>query len=89
MPGSLSGAGAFDADFDIATSEGGDSGASGPESFKATCHLSSSAPPGYAPAPRRMLHLQQAQNFLDEAALYSSGLGAGCWMRWREGWTGW
>ncbi|KAL4420828.1 hypothetical protein ABPG75_010484 [Micractinium tetrahymenae] len=78
VPGSLSGAGAFDADFDVAGSEdGSDSGGSSrtsgiDEDAEVTRHPCGSPPPDYTYAPDYSLHLQHAQNFLDEAALYSS-----------------
>lgn len=73
VPGSLSGAGAFDVDADVAGSEGSSGSASGAvEDVEVTRHPGGSPPPGYAYHPSHLLQLQKAQNFLDEAALYSS-----------------
>ncbi len=73
VPGSLSGAGAFDVDADVAGSEGSSGSASGAvEDVEVTRHPGGSPSPGYAYHPSHLLQLQKAQNFLDEAALYSS-----------------
>lgn len=80
VPGSLSGAGAFDADLDAAGGAGdGGGGASGAGHAASPCSLPGSPPPARGQATSRSLCLQQAQNFLDEAALYSSATGGGAW----------
>lgn len=80
VPGSLSGAGAFDADLDAAGGAGdGGGGASGAGHAASPRSLPGSPPPARAQATSRSLCLQQAQNFLDEAALYSSATGGGAW----------
>lgn len=69
-PGALSGAAALDSAFDADGNEtGGSEGAAG---------AGARAPPSYTP-------LQCAQNFLDEAALYSGGWLAGWLKGWAEG----